>query len=143
MMTPNEIEKFIMNVPEFCERYSIPLDYYEYNQEYYLRADTSNSGIQNVDPYLELVIRTQYPNAVFVPDKVWTVYRLGTVFDLIQNPGKTIVTAAERLRASLPNLIASEIVGVQPMDCTLGAVSTLITQNSKDNNADQGATHDQ
>lgn len=142
-MTPNEIKTFAMTVTEFCERHGIPLEYYEHDQEYYLRANITDVTNPTIHGYLKVIIHIQHPNSVCILDADWLVYRLGTVFDLIQNPGKTIVTAAERLRASLPNLIASEIVGVQPMDCTLGAVSTLITQNSKDDNTDQGTTHDQ
>lgn len=115
---------------EYCERKSLTVSQYEKDQEYYLSI--SGSGASSA--YIRYAVILQYPHAQIVSmEDTLLVYNLGTSFDLIKNTGQPTTTFASILRASLPNLIASEIVGVQPMDCSLGAVSTLITQNSKDN----------
>lgn len=83
-MTPNEISRFAMTVAEYGETHRIPLEYYDHNQEYFLRAHVINKN-PTILAFFVVVISAQYPNAVCVLDSSdWLVYRLGTVFDLIQ-----------------------------------------------------------
>lgn len=84
-MTPNEIAAFAMTVTEYCEKYNIPLEYYEHNKEYYLRAKITAVTNPTIQAYLTVVIYMQHPNSACILDADWLVYRLGTVFDLVNS----------------------------------------------------------
>jgi len=84
---PNVVNTMI-TVNEYCQRYGIPLEYYEQDQKYYLKAQKIGVGSPSFRlAYLSIVISGNYPQAVLESDfqDEFLVYCLGTVFDQIQN----------------------------------------------------------
>lgn len=84
---PNMIDT-ITTVNEYCQRYGIPLEYYEQDQKYYLKVHNIGVGPRSFRlAYLNIIIFRNYPQAVTESDlqDEFLVYCLGTVFDQIQN----------------------------------------------------------
>lgn len=98
---------------EYCKNRSLTLTQYEQDQEYFL----SVSGTGAAAGYLQRLIYAQYPSAQCITiEEHLVVYKLGTIFDLIQNPSDSNRPInISMLRSLMPDLIANEIVGVQPM----------------------------
>lgn len=84
---PNVINT-MTTVNEYCQRWGIPLEYYEQDQKYYLKVHNIGLGSPSFRLYyLNIVIIGNYPQAVPESDlqDEYLVWCLGTVFDQIQN----------------------------------------------------------
>lgn len=97
---------------EYFEQYGVAHRVYQQNQEYFLSLNTTDC----TSGYLHRLILLQYPTAYLVKYHASeVVYNLGTVFDLIQNPGISDTEFLFGLGSSLaPDLLANQIVSAQP-----------------------------
>lgn len=107
---------FPMTMTEYCERHSLELSIYEKDQEHFLNV---SGGSKATSSLLHQLILSRYPHAQLLSKEVnGVVYNLGTVFDLIQNAkedSRPSPFPLPLLRSVMPNIIANELVSVQPM----------------------------
>lgn len=95
----------------YCQIQGLEYQIFDSNQEYYvhIKGDNADSDV------VRYLILQQYPDAVAVSvtPNVSVIYRVGTVFDMIKHSDKKPTLSF--LRSVMPNLIANDIVSVQPM----------------------------